>query len=97
MFFLQYDENLPKYYNQNHAFLWKRMDNKLLSKTRLFEKIEINWFSVSEIKSRREEFRSFYREIVDKILDDKEAIIRFVEENKQKKNSRNSRTRKNIK
>ena len=90
MFFFDYDENLPKYYNQNHAFLWKRMDNKMLSETRLFEKIEIGWFSISDLKKRREEFRSFYREIVDKIFNDKENIIKFI----QHKNSKHLQTRK---
>ena len=37
VFTMNYDENLPKYYNQNHAFLWKRMDKQLLNKTKLFE------------------------------------------------------------
>jgi len=26
IFCLDYDENLPKYYNQNHYFLWNKMD-----------------------------------------------------------------------
>ena len=92
MFFLDYDENLPKYYNQNHSFLWKRMNNKLLSKTRLFEKIEIDWFSIGDLKRRRDEFRSFYREIVDKIFNDKENIIKFIQ---SKKNKHIRTTRKN--
>jgi len=91
MFFLDYDENLPKYYNQNHAFLWKRMDNKLLSKTKLFEKIEIDWFSIHDLNVRRDEFRPFYREIVDKIFNDKENILKFI----QNKKSKHMKTRKN--
>ena len=46
MFFLEYDENLPKYYNQNHRFLWNRMNKKQLEKTRLFEKEEISPFTL---------------------------------------------------
>jgi 8-oxo-dGTP pyrophosphatase MutT (NUDIX family) len=77
MFFLEYDENLPKYYNQNHRFLWERMDHKTLNDTKLFEKIEINWFSIDDMKKRRMEFRGFYQEIVDKFLEDKENIYNF--------------------
>ena len=77
MFFLEYDENLPKYYNLNHRFLWERMDHKVLNDTKLFEKIEINWFSVDDMKRRKNEFRKFYQEIVDKFLDDKENIYKF--------------------
>ena len=78
MFFLDYDENLPKYYNQNHQFLWNRMDHAVLSKTKLFEKIEINWFSIDDMKLRKKEFRNFYQEIIDDILKDVENIQKFM-------------------
>ena len=68
MFFLEYDDNLPTHYNNNHHFLWERMDNKLLSSTKLFEKIEIGWFSIDDLKSRKKEFRHFYQNIVDDFL-----------------------------
>ena len=84
MFFLEYDENLPKYYNQNHRFLWDRMNHTLLSETKLFEKIEIGWFSIDEIKHRKKEFRSFYQEIIDDILLDVENIEKFIMKNAQK-------------
>jgi hypothetical protein len=35
----------------------------------LFEKIQIEWFSVNDLKHRRGEFRGFYREIVDILLE----------------------------
>jgi len=31
IFFMDYDENLPKYYNQNHKFLWEKMDKNILN------------------------------------------------------------------
>jgi hypothetical protein len=77
IFFLEYDENLPKYYNNNHKYLWKRMDNKKLKATKLFEKIEIKWFSIEEMKTMRNKFRHFYREISDKIIENKEEIRNF--------------------
>jgi 8-oxo-dGTP pyrophosphatase MutT (NUDIX family) len=87
LFFLEYDENLPKYYNQNHRFLWERMDKQLLSKTKLFEKIEIGWFSIEDMKTRRSEFRGFYQEIIDKFIADKENILRFIHKKNSKKNN----------
>jgi hypothetical protein len=78
MFFFEYDENLPKYYNQNHSFLWNRMDKKLLNDTKLFEKIEIDWFSIKDIQSRKKEFRNFYQEIVEKFIEDEENIKKFI-------------------
>jgi 8-oxo-dGTP pyrophosphatase MutT (NUDIX family) len=91
MFFLQYDENLPKYFNQNHRFLWDRMNNTTLSETKLFEKIEIGWFSIDDIKRRKKEFRNFYQEIVDDILVDMENIEQFIIGK-----SKHNKTRKNL-
>jgi 8-oxo-dGTP pyrophosphatase MutT (NUDIX family) len=89
VFYMNYDENLPKYYNQNHAFLWKRMDKQVLSKTKLFEKIEIGWFSVDELKEKKSLFREFYQEIVDKILDNVENIHKFLEKRGNRKTRKN--------
>jgi len=77
MFYMKYDENLPKYYNANHHFIWDRMDHKLLGDTRIFEKIEIDWFTLEDMLKRKDEFRNFYRVIVGKILKDAENIYRF--------------------
>lgn len=89
---LQHDENLVKYYNQNHRFLWDRMDHQVLSKTKLFEKIEIGWFSISDMKRRINQFRGFYQEIVKKIIGEEENLCQFI----QKKASKtNTKTRKN--
>jgi len=77
MFFIEYDENLPKYYNQNHRFLWNRMNKKQLEKTRLFEKEEIQWFSLSEMKTRKSEFLNFYQLIVYTLIKDSNNIEDF--------------------
>lgn len=61
----EYDPKLPIYYNNNHSFLWNRMDKNMLNSSKLFEKIEIKWFSESELRTKRSKFRCFYREIVD--------------------------------
>lgn len=91
MFFLDYDENLPKYYNQNHRFLWNRMNNDLLSKTKLFEKIEIGWFSIDDMKSRKKEFRNFYQEIIDNILSNIENIEKFIFKKSTKRSKNKTR------
>jgi 8-oxo-dGTP pyrophosphatase MutT (NUDIX family) len=89
IFFMEYDENLPKYYNQNHKFLWERMDKKVLNDTKLFEKIEIHWFSVDDMKKRKREFRQFYQEIVDLFLGDIENIRKFIDKKSSKKTRKN--------
>ena len=74
--YIDYDENLPKYYNQNHDFLWKRMNKQYLNNTKLFEKIEIRWFSISDMKKHKKEFRNFYQEIVPKIINEVPFILK---------------------
>jgi hypothetical protein len=85
---------LPEYYNNNHRFLWDRMDKKMLNDTKLFEKIEVGWFTSEDMVARRSEFRGFYQEIVDKILADKAGIRTFLRKCMRKTSSTTRRTKK---
>jgi hypothetical protein len=88
---MKFDENLPIYYNQSHAFLWERMDQKYLHSTKLFEKSEIGWFTEEEMRKKRSKFRVFYQSILDDILDEIPKIKLFF----TKRNSKSARmTRK---
>ena len=78
IFAIEYDENLPKYYNRNHQFLWNRMDKKLLNESKLFEKIEIQWFTLDQMRSRKSEFREFYQKMVDQFILQKSKIRQFI-------------------
>lgn len=89
IFLMEYDMQLPIYFNNNHHFLWNRMNKKLLNGTKLFEKIEIDWFSERDLTTRRGEFRHFYREIVDKIKENITPIKRFLKNNSSKKTRKN--------
>jgi hypothetical protein len=91
IFVIDYDENLPKYYNQNHHFLWNRMDKRELQKTKLFEKIEIKWFSTQEMKTKIKEFRSFYQDIVTQILREIPNIKKFIIKSKSKSKSKSKK------
>ena len=53
------------------------MDKVLLTKTRLFEKIEIGWFSIDDMKARKKEFRNFYQKILELFLSKEESITQF--------------------
>lgn len=85
---IPYDENLPKYYNQNHEFLWKRMDKKLLKDTCLFEKINIDWFTPQDAAKHRSKFRNFYREILDNLLSRVPEIKKFFSRKTARKTTR---------
>lgn len=99
IFSMEYDKNLPKYYNQNHKFLWERMDKEVLNESKLFEKIEIKWYSLSEIKQHRGEFRKFYQEIIDIFVEDIKQITTFIKQspnnNKSKRNNNKSKKKHN--
>jgi hypothetical protein len=94
IFPMKYDELLPYYYNNNQRFIQKRLDPKIIRDTKIFEKQEIRWWSISEIEKGKKEFRSFYQNIVDMILDEKQNINKFVS---SKLNKTNKKTRKNKK
>jgi 8-oxo-dGTP pyrophosphatase MutT (NUDIX family) len=94
LFFIEYDPKLPMYYNLNHRFLWDRMDKHILHRSKLFEKIEIQWFSLKDMKQRRSEFRPFYREIVDQFILKRGDIMTFLRSKARK--TRRVRTKKTM-
>ena len=78
IFYMTYDANLPKYFTNQHHFLWNRMDKQMLNNSKFFEKQEIRWFSMEDMKTRKDEFRPFYYAIVKKILSRISAIRKFI-------------------
>ena len=49
----------------------------------LIEKIELIWYSLSDMKKHRLEFRSFYQEIVDKFIEKEKEIKNFLHDIKR--------------
>jgi len=95
IFPMKYDPNLPLYYNQNHQFLWDRMNRNLLNKTKLFEKIQIQWFTPRQMRSRLSEFRSFYQDIVKHILTEEKAIKKYIKQSLNRDTNTRKHSRKN--
>ena len=93
IFLTEYDENLPKYFANNHHYLYEKLDHKYLRSTKLFEKIEVTWMTPDEMKKRRPEFRPFYRSIVDRLLQDLSKIRKFIVK-RHEKNAPKNKTRK---
>ena len=85
-------QELISYYNNNHRFLWDRMNRKFLKSTKLFEKIEIEWFCEDELKSRMSEYRPFYREVVNTLLQKLPEIKQFL----NKSSKRGYRTKRKV-
>jgi len=91
---MDHDENLVNYYNNNHKFLWNLMDKNTLNDSKLFEKIEINWFTEKEMIKRRSEFRNFYQKFLDVIVADKN-IKKHVKKCKPKLGKRQTMKKRN--
>jgi hypothetical protein len=85
LFPMEYDPSLPIYYNNNQRFLQKKLDPKIIRDTKIFEKTQIKWFPLDSLKSHRSEFRNFYRNIIDLIIANKDAIKTFAFKSLSKK------------
>ena len=93
IFPFEYNEWLPRYYNNNQRFLQKRLPAKVFKTTKIFEKAEIRWVSVDELKKMRPQFRSYFQNIVDMMLSQKDDIKIFIG-NCQKKGDKKTRREK---
>jgi len=78
IFPMEYDAMLPHYYNNNQRFLQKRLDPKIIRDTKIFEKTEIRWMCIDDMKTQKKKFRSFYQNIVELILAKTDEIDTFV-------------------
>jgi 8-oxo-dGTP pyrophosphatase MutT (NUDIX family) len=72
-----YDPALIKYYNNNQAFLQKHLDKNVIKNTKIFEKTKIKWFPIDSLLKSKKQFRSFYQNIIDLILERKNEIKKF--------------------
>lgn len=79
IFPFEYNEWLPYYYNNNQRFLQKRLDAKVFKNSKIFEKAEMRWIPVDDLKKMRPQFRSYFQHIVDMMLNQKEGIKLFIE------------------
>lgn len=93
IFPMNYDEKLPFYYNNNQQFLQKRLDQKVIRDTKIFEKTQIKWFAFDELKKDIKQFRSFYQNIIHLILGNKNAIEGFVNKSFKRKRTINRKRR----
>jgi 8-oxo-dGTP pyrophosphatase MutT (NUDIX family) len=79
IFPFEYNEWLPHYYNNNQRFLQKRLPPKVFKTTKIFEKAEIRWIPIDDLEKMRPQFRSYFQNIIDMMLNQKDSIKRFIE------------------
>jgi len=90
IFHLPYDQWLPHYYNNNQRFLQKHLPEEVFKTTKIFEKAEIRWVCVDQLKKMRPQFRSYFQNIVDTMILERDKIETFI------KNKTNNKTNKKI-
>jgi len=75
---IEYDDALPHYFNANQRFLQRHLDPEIYRKSKIFEKSEIRWFSLADMKRCRGQFRIYYRKLVDLIHGRRDEIRAFI-------------------
>ena len=61
------------------------MPENVFKTTKFFEKSEIKWICVDDIKKMRPQFRCYLQHIIEMMLNQKESIKNFIERSKKKK------------
>jgi hypothetical protein len=79
IFPFEYNHWLPHYYNNNQQFLQKRLSPKIFKTTKIFEKAEIRWVPITDLKRMRPQFRCYFKNIVDMMLTQQDSIKSFIE------------------
>lgn len=78
IFPLKYDPYLELYYNNNQKFLQNHLNPDIIKQTKIFEKSEIRWIPIDELMKRRNEFRHYFVNILDMILENQSEIGKFI-------------------
>lgn len=81
LFKIPYDKHLPLYYNNNNRFVEKYLPRQVKNRSNgLFEKNEIQWYSYADLTKYRNNFRPFYRPIIDTLIKDYSDLVSITKE-----------------
>jgi hypothetical protein len=92
---LEYDPQLVFYYNNNQAFLQKKLDPEFIKESKFFEKAEIQWFSLEQMKKNKKMLRKFFLKTLDYLDKNEGDIFKFISRRLPKqKQMRKNQTKK---
>ena len=95
LFKIEYDPNLPFYFNNNYNFLSSHVNSIVRNPTNgLFEKSEIKWMTIDDIRKNKHLFREYYQNIIDIILKNTNEIIYKIKRISSKNTLKNIHKRK---
>jgi 8-oxo-dGTP pyrophosphatase MutT (NUDIX family) len=84
IFPFEYNPWLTHYYNNNQRFLQKHLPDNVFKTTKIFEKAEIRWICIDDLARMKSQFRSYFQNIVDMMMQQKDAIKKFVQNSRKK-------------
>lgn len=84
MYPIEYDGNLPVYFNRNQQIIREHLGAATMRTYKIFEKSEIRWFSVADLRREKKIFRTFYQNIIGQLLEQERDICAFARRNLHK-------------
>jgi len=69
-----YDPHLPFYFNNHHKFIKNHLPH-LVGKNGLFEKRQIQWMTLADLKEKRLQFRHYYRPMLDQLAEHASILL----------------------
>jgi 8-oxo-dGTP pyrophosphatase MutT (NUDIX family) len=75
---MKYNEAVVFFYNNNQKFLQRHLPASVYKQEKFFEKSEMKWFCIDELKQKKHMFRPYYRNIIDLLLRNSQNIEQFI-------------------
>lgn len=80
LFKIPYSDTLPEFFNNNDLFIRQKIPHEIERSRKthngLFEKDEIQWFTVGEIKRNLSKFRPHFVPIMEKVIVEEKSLIK---------------------
>ena len=70
-----YDPNLPFYFNNHHKFVKTHLPH-LEGKNGLYEKRQIKWMTIADLKKQRYPFRQYYKSMLAQIIEQEPFLLK---------------------
>jgi len=79
LFNINYDENLPNYFNNLNNFIEKNANDKIMDHNNgLFEKKQINWVNIKKYKNDNNilKLRPWYKPLIDSVIKNEDFLLK---------------------
>ena len=71
---IEYNEKLPFYFNNHFKFIKNNLNHLIQGDNGMFEKQQIKWFTVDELKSEKN-YRNYYKKLITTIIKKTDKIL----------------------